>query len=144
MRRGQIILLALFMAGGKLLAQQQVTGEASRAGSLDYEVPSGRLMLDFQPAKAESSSLGKHLRLEGPLVAPVKSKKVWDLPRRLLRSINPFAKSSSPGPVEDVGPVDSRAWSTVVGWNKHSSAFLDDTHHEPELRLVTLSVGRQP
>ncbi len=141
MKVGRLMCLVALLCGVRAFAQQQATGEA-RAGGFDYALPSLPLMLDFTPAPTDTLSLGKHLQLQSPLAAPVKSKKIWDFPRRLLRSINPFSKSPPSGQVVDVGPVDARAWSTVVGWNPRSSGFLDDTHHEPQLRLLTIRGGK--
>jgi hypothetical protein len=134
------IVLALLTAG-RMFAQQASTNAAP---VIDFGLsPSEQRWLDeFKlPPPSESLKLGKHLQLEGPLVAPMKSKKIWDFPRKFLQMISPFSKSSGSAPTEDV-PVESRAWSTIVGWTPGQSPFPDDTHHEPQLRLLSISGGK--
>lgn len=142
MRAAQIAFLAVFLLPGPVFAQ--TASNTVPVISFDSDLPSLRLTEDMilAPSPAEGFRIGKHFRIGGPLVAPLKAKKVWDFPLRLLRMLNPFAKSAASGQAADFGSVESRAWTTIVGWTPGQSPFPDDTHHESQLRLLSVSTGK--
>jgi hypothetical protein len=87
------------------------------------------------------------LHLSGPVASTLNSKSTGDFSRRLLRLFNPFssAPQNLPPGAEVSGPVNTRAWSTQVGWSPGASAFPDGAHHDPPmLRLISIDVEKQP
>ena len=87
------------------------------------------------------------VHLSGPIATTLTPKSPADFSRRALRLFSPFSsgRQNLPPGAEVSGPVNSRAWSTMVGWNPGRSAFPDEAHHEPpQLRLLSVSVEKQP
>ena len=87
------------------------------------------------------------LHVTGPLVRPLKAKDGSDFGKRVLHLFSPFsdAPQNLPPGAEVSGPVKTRAWSTLVGWSPGRSAFPDDARHDPpQLRLISVSVEKQP
>jgi hypothetical protein len=78
------------------------------------------------------------VEVNGPLVSPLKSKKVSEVPKRMFQSINPFAPTQTK-PVERLPKTSPRAWSEIVGWGGGQSAFPSEVTHEPRMTLVTVS-----
>ena len=144
MKAARLALLAALLVSFQGLAQQQSPADADAAIGLDATMPTLRLTTDLKSAEDETFAVTKHLRIEGPLVAPMKAKKVWDIPKRILRALNPFAKSREPEQKSEFEGVSSRAWSTTVGWRPGQSAWPDDTHHEAQLRLISIGYENQP
>jgi hypothetical protein len=85
--------------------------------------------------------------LSGPVATTLKPKSAADFSRRVLRLFSPFSAGSQnlpPGAAVS-GPVNTRAWSTLVGWSPGRSAFPDEAYHEPpQLRLISVSTEKQP
>jgi len=99
------------------------------------------LFAEGTPTNQDNIAIGKKLRLGGPAVRVFKAKKVLDVPRRVLNLLNPFT------PLErnevlftPTRNLNSRAWTTTVGFHPGGSAFADATTHEPTMALI--SVGR--
>jgi len=144
------IFLVQCLGAGFALAQQ-VNLESAAPASLP-EAPlqltspqlSLRLTEDMQAGAWDDVFVKKNLRISGPLVRPFKANKIRDFPRRLASLFNPFARGSSEGQTEGVVAVSARAWTTIAGWNPGKSAWPDDTHHEAQLRLISVSAERQP
>jgi hypothetical protein len=87
------------------------------------------------------------LHLSGPVASTLPSKSAGDFTRRFLRLFNPVssARQNLPPGAEVTGPVNTRAWSTLVGWSPGRSAFPDEQHHDPPmLRLISVSAEQQP
>ncbi len=87
------------------------------------------------------------LHLSGPVASTLNSKSTGDFSRRLLRLFNPFssAPQNLPPGAEVSGPVNTRAWSTLVGWSPGRSAFPDPQHLEPpQLGLISVRTEKQP
>jgi hypothetical protein len=124
---------------GQVNAQDQEI-ETSVTGKASALLKSGRLTLPpNDDAKAEIS-IGKDFKLGGPAVSSVKTRKVLDVPRRILKFLNPFAPTEESTAFDQKRRLSSRAWSTTVGLHPGRSAFPDATTHEPTMTLVT--VGR--
>jgi hypothetical protein len=138
MRGLSIGILTVFAACGQVVAQQAGSSNSAPAISLDFVRDSTSL---FTPPPDENVISGKHFQITGPLVAPLKSKKLWDVPVRLLQLINPFQKPSGLEQPKGFREVDSMAWTTMADW-KGRSPFPDDTHHEAQLRLLTVSLSK--
>jgi len=103
-------------------------GEPGATNSVDYVV-----------SKTE-------LHLCGPVASTLNSKSTGEFSHRLLQLFNPFpsATQNLPPGAEVSGPVNTRAWSTLVGWNPGRSEFQDGQYHElPGLRLLSISVEQQ-
>ncbi len=138
----RLLLLAFLLAVSQALAQQQVSANADAAFNFDLSSPFLPKAVEFTPPpNSDAVAISKHLQIQGPLVAPVKAKKVWDVPKRILHMLNPFSKSARAQETADFTPVESKAWSTIAGWRPGRSAFLDDTEHEPQLRLLSFHGG---
>ena len=84
-------------------------------------------------------------RLEGPAVSPLKSTTTTEFSRRVAHLFSPFAKEKPAWQTAPTGPVSTRAWSTIVGWNPGRSAFPDGAWHEPpRIDLISVTAERQP
>jgi hypothetical protein len=105
-------------------------------------MPNAAWKLEVKPTtlETEDSVEGKHVQASGMLVAPAKAKKLSQVPGRLWRWINPFAKDETAAVTETVYTHDysSRAWATVVGWHPGESAFADPGTHESGMAFLTL------
>jgi hypothetical protein len=108
---------------------------------LRVQEPGDTNMLEYTVSKTTK------MRLTGPLVRPLKAKSGSDFGRRVLHLFSPFSdeQPNLPPGAEVSGPVNTRAWSTLVGWTPGRSAFPDDTWHDPpQLRLISVRVEKQP
>jgi hypothetical protein len=122
------------LPGSKQILQQPALpglrlGEPGDTNSVDYVVSKTKL------------------HLSGPVASTLPSKSAGDFTRRFLRLFNPVssARQNLPPGAEVSGPVNTRAWSTLVGWSPGRSAFPDEQHHEPPgLRLISVSAEQQP
>lgn len=99
--------------------------------------------LDPQLARQDVIT-GKHLQVSGPLVRPLRARKFWDFPLRLLRLANPFAAREAAPEPEPLREESPRAWTAVVGWNPGASMFPDPLTDHPGLTLITVSHLPQP
>ena len=85
------------------------------------------------------------VHVSGPLASPLKAKSPSDLSHRVLHLFSPFSNVDPNVPAGATGPVNTRAWSTIVGWSPGRSAFPDEHYHEPpQLRLISVSAEKQP
>ncbi|HTL16569.1 MAG TPA: hypothetical protein VL793_04990 [Patescibacteria group bacterium] len=88
------------------------------------------------------------VHLSGPAATTLKSRSAGDFSKRFLHLFNPFSsrEQNLPTTVSTAsGPVNTRAWSTMVGWSPGRSAFPDEHFHEPpQLRLISVSTEKQP
>ncbi len=142
MRAARLLVIASFLTISQALGQQQVSANADAAFNFDLSSPFLPKAVEFTPPpNSDAIAISKRLQIEGPLVAPIKSKKLWDFPKRIVQMLNPFSKSGHAQETADYAPVESRAWSTMAGWRPGRSAFLDDTEHEPQLRLLSIHGG---
>jgi len=80
-----------------------------------------------------SASVGRHLRIEGPMVKVFKGAKIWDVPRRLLQAVNPFAPSESTEAVSRSRDLNPNAWASSVGW-QHEGMLGRKEHPEYKAR----------
>jgi hypothetical protein len=142
MKLAGIITLLFVVAVGRTFAQQSGSTPAApqiNAGSVGYDTPAPPIVIP-DPSSAPSDKIsGKHLVVQGPLVQPFKAKSFWDAPRRLLHSINPFAKKEHVEEIENPRDMNPHAWTTMVGWSPGRSAFADPVTHESSMGLVSLS-----
>jgi hypothetical protein len=85
------------------------------------------------------------VHVSGPLIVPLKAKSASDFGHRVLHLFSPFASEEPAGQPAAVGPVNTRAWSNVVGWSPGRSAFPDGAWHEPpHLNLISVNLEKQP
>lgn len=78
-------------------------------------------------------------------MSPLKSKTTAEFSHRVTHLFSPFAKEKPAWQTAPTGPVSTRAWSTIVGWNPGGSAFPDGAHHEPpRIDLISITAERQP
>ncbi|HZR19706.1 MAG TPA: hypothetical protein VFE51_20645 [Verrucomicrobiae bacterium] len=88
------------------------------------------------------------VHVSGPVATTLKAKSAGDFSKRVLNLFNPFSSQEPnlPPTVSTAsGPVNTRAWSTIVGWSPGQSAFPDEHYHEPpQLRLMSVNVEKQP
>jgi len=85
------------------------------------------------------------IHVSGPLIVPLKAKSASDFGHRVLHLFSPLASEEPAGQPAPLGPVNTRAWSTVVGWSPGRSAFPDGASHEPpHLNLISVNVEKQP
>ena len=85
------------------------------------------------------------VHVSGPLIVPLKAKSASDFGHRVLHLFSPFASEEPAGQPTALGPVNTRAWSNIVGWSPGRSAFPDGAWHEPpHLNLISVNVEKQP
>jgi hypothetical protein len=152
------VVLVLSIANRGLAQGQQPTPKISPVSTnatplqaskvLPNEPTAMRLRL-AQPAATNSFeyqvSKTTKVRVYGPIVQPLKAKTGAEFSHRVLHWISPFAKEQPTWQTAPAGPVNTRAWSTIVGWSPGRSAFPDDTWHDPpHLNLLSVSVEKQP
>ncbi len=136
-----ILVLSVALAVTSAVAQQKAAAPAAAAAaaagnqfeSSRLEVPDSRVRVDdLQTAQPDKVKLKKHFVLTGPLVHAFNVKKVAEVPKRLFHLVNPFGKAE-PGEEthHEVDGLDTRSWSTIVGWHPGASAFPDATTQEP-------------
>ena len=143
MRAILLMIMVLTMAATRALAQQQALDTSS--GGTNSAASTQTLQFSSLTAgdmsKATSNiSLGKELKMSGPLVQTFKVKRVSDLPRRALQLINPFAPLEHVEQVERTSGLSTRAWATTVGFHPGGSAFPDATTHESTMSFI--AIGR--
>jgi hypothetical protein len=84
------------------------------------------------------------VNISGPLVRVGKAKNASDLGHRVFSLINPFSSEEPNVPAAAAGPVNTRAWSTIVGYSPGRSAFPDGAWHEPpHLDLISVRMEKQ-
>jgi hypothetical protein len=147
MKTGFLFLLFLSLSSSLGFAQELAydtpatspTNTTNVAG-LESEPP---LFMEFTEgmsagAAQEDVVLKGKFQLSGPLVRPLKGHGILELPVRLLQLLNPFTKAAVTDQFARV-ERDAQAWTTQVGWHPGQTGFADDTHHEPQLRLISIS-----
>ncbi len=136
---GMKVMMALMLlslgALGAQEQQQQSKGSASSGERLDSPV-NERLMkevlkeIEASHASAKvSASVGRHLRLEGPVVKVFKGAKIWDVPRRLFQVVNPFAPSDHTEVVARSRDLNPNAWASSVGWGHDGITLMSASWH---------------
>jgi hypothetical protein len=136
----QLVVL-LGLAAGQAVAQQ--TGREASATSTNSSAlhDDSRLLAPLLEDTKGSQELlvVKKIELGGPVIKPLKVKKLSEVPRVILQLINPFAPSERKIEFQTTRGLSTRAWSTVVGWHPGGSAFSDPMTHEPSMALVSLN-----
>jgi len=125
------------------------TAAGTRDSKLFIQEPGSTRLILSERADTNSVdyAVGKKttLHLSGPVATTLKSKSTADFSHRLLGLLNPFSSAAPNVPAAPSGPVNTRAWSTIVGWSPGQSAFQDEHYHEPpQLRLISASIEKQP
>ena len=135
----QLVVL-LGLAASQSVAQQPGR-EASASTTNTPSMTEGTRLLAplLEEPKASDVIVGKKAELSGPLVRPLKVKKLGDVPKVLLQLINPLAVSERKIELETTRQLSTRAWATTVGWHPGASAFPDPMTHESSMGLFTLS-----
>jgi hypothetical protein len=139
-----MLVLSVALGATSALAQQKAAASAAPAATdvagagnqfegLRLDAPESRVRVeDLQAAQPDKVKLKKHFVLTGPLVHAFNVKKVAEVPKRLLHLVNPFGKAELGEETQhEVDGLDTRSWSTVVGWHPGASAFPDATTQEP-------------
>ncbi len=132
-----LVLLASWCGA---LAQSKLESTAVGSGSAPQLAPEPLLLTNADAeSRGEQAGVGSKWELSGPIVPPLKAKKFWEVPRRVLHLVNPFAPHETTPQVPGTRELSPRAWSTVVGWSPGRSAFPDETTHEPSMCLFSLT-----
>ena len=151
------VVLILVGGSGAVSAQQASTNVATSIKSTatlqqtpELKTPETSLMLRLNAPKDTNSfdfqvSKTQVIHVSGPLVQPLKAKSGSGFVGRVAHWFNPFYKGQPNVPPAPSGPMKTRAWSTIVGWNPGRSAFPDEKWHEPpHLDLVTITTETHP
>jgi hypothetical protein len=150
MRPGWLLIVLAVMSASRGVGQEQRTETNAMPLRTSAASLQDRPQVVLRPLDLSSSGsserviVKRKLRISGPLVRPFKAKTGSEFSKRVVHLFSPFASEDSSTQAEPSGPVSSRAWSTMVGWNPGRSAFPDDTWHEPQLRLISINVEKQP
>ena len=143
MKAGLLVTAILALALTRGVAQSQALGTSRPADNSKSATSQSKIstLLKEPPAVATSEvTVGKNLKVSGPVVHVSKARRVLEVPRRIGHLINPFAPTEHVEEVQRTPRLSSRAWSTTVGWHPGGSSFPDATTHEPSMTLLT--VGR--
>ena len=133
-------MVVLGLAAGQTLAQQpakETSVTATNSASTQEETRLLAPLLE-EPKGTQDVIVGKKIELRGPLVRPLKVKRLHDVPKALLQLINPFAVPEPKVEFESTRDTSTRAWATTVGWHPGASAFPDPMTHESSMGLFTL------
>ena len=145
MKRSYLFAAILSLAGGAVLAQQSLETSAANTNSTELRSNTRISSLLIEDTKHyEDVIVRKDVEFSGPLVRPLKAKKLWEVPRRLLQLINPFAPTESREEWASSRGLSSRAWTSAVGWNPGRSAFPDAMTHEPTMGLISMGRASKP
>ncbi len=154
-RRSFILFMKLALATCGLLAfgltavfgqDQQFQGSTWLTNYPGLRYESNAPSTSAEASVTSSSAQTKQVQVGGPLGSALKTRKVLDIPKRVLGLINPLAPTA-PQPQPETprtAKISPNAWTTVVGWNPGGSAFPNPETHEPQMRLLTLSSGSKP
>jgi hypothetical protein len=150
MKAGWLILGLVLSGATRTIAQQQVYTNDFAAGTNVVEVPTKAPSV-FQLTQPSDTNVSVHVvlktkvRVSGPLVGPVKAKTASDFSRKVAHLFSPFASEEFNPQSVPSGPRTAQAWSAIVGWHPGGSAFPTESQHEPpELRLLSISVEKEP
>jgi hypothetical protein len=123
-------------------AQEQDLKASTQSTKSPAPLNADRLVSAFSAeanASTTNRSQKKGLRLGGPVGNVIKTRKLNDIPRQILSSVNPFSSQERvPRTFERRSDLNPRAWTTTVGLHPGESAFSDARTHEPNLTLLTL------
>jgi hypothetical protein len=138
----RVILLLLTALGlAQANAQQKQIQSSVHQDSSTAQIDRLVNAITDEELKAQTEiPISKKVKVGGPLAGTFKAKKVLDVPRRILKLLNPFSPNEPDATIEVKHNVSTRAWATTVGLHPGRSAFPDVTTHEPTMTLVT--VGR--
>jgi hypothetical protein len=150
MRTGWLTVIFAMAALTRSIAQQPIHTNELSSSSKAVEAPP-RELSTFQLTQPGDTNVSEHvvlkrkIRVSGSLVGPAKAKSISDFSHKVVHLFNPFATDEFNPQSAPSGPVNTRAWSTMVGWNPGGSACQTDSKHDPpELRLMSLTVDKQP
>src|SRR5258705_4665293 len=120
-----VFVLCLFLGMALARSYGQATTLESASTNVAAVVPAPEISpLTLQKVTVKPDVIERqHLRLSGPLVRPMKAKRLREVPQRLFHAINPFARSEETDEFKGLPRVSSQAWSTSVGWHPGASAF---------------------
>ena len=119
------------------------------ASSMSLQEPADATLRLVEPADTNAFhytvSKTTGLRVSGSLVQPLKATSSADLSHRVFHLFSPFAKEQPSWQNAPTGPVNTRSWSTIVGWNPGGSAFPSEKSHEPpHLDLISIGIEKPP
>ena len=138
---GRQFAVVLTLAAGQAFAQQPVREASATATNSTALRDDARLSTPLleDTKRTEDVIVRKNVELSGPLVRPFKARKIGEVPKRLLHLINPFAPSERKEEWESTRGLNTRAWTSIVGWNPGGSAFSDAVTHESSMGLFSLA-----
>jgi hypothetical protein len=88
--------------------------------------------------KSSELSLGKKIKMKGPLAFLLKAKTLGQVPKRAFHLVNPFAKTEEGGDsFQGYANLNPRPWATTIGWRPAASGFPDPMTHEAHFGFVT-------
>jgi hypothetical protein len=142
MKVGLLVVVMVFPVSGTFGQQSSVLASAPNTNSsiVSPQNQPGSFVSEHPAITAPEIQLEKKLNTGGPVLHVSKTKRVLQVPRRVLNLINPFAPTEPGAELKRPEGLSSRAWVTTVGWNPGESAFPDARTHESTLTLLT--VGR--
>jgi hypothetical protein len=138
MKRGILFAAALLMCAS-VQAQTATEGSTNTSALIPTQPISNSVLTQDTRVKITESIGGKEMQVSGPLVQPLQSPRLGDVPRRIGDLFNPFAKTEPARQIERDSGVSARAWTEVVGWNPGASAFPDASTHEPSMQLLVIT-----
>jgi hypothetical protein len=157
MRTVWMLVVLVVVSGSQAVVQGQQTPTNALVSATNaiYEPASinlsGRSGTELRLAEPRDTNSLDYLvskttvHVSGPLIVPLKAKTASDFGHRVLHLFSPFASEEPAGQPAAVGPVNTRAWSNVVGWSPGRSAFPDGAWHEPpHLNLISVNLEKQP
>jgi hypothetical protein len=131
-------MLASMAIAGRLWGQDA----SSRYSEAATEARGARLASMFAAYSLDAEHSGrldeittKNAHIGGPLAHPLKSKKLSEVPGRLLHLINPFAPTAHKESVDPVSGLSNRPWTTFSNWRPIGSAASGPLLHESQMGL---------
>src|SRR5262245_62411745 len=110
-----ILLLVIALSVAQANAQQkQVESSVHQDSSEKIERLVNAIAGEELKAQTEIS-IGKKVKVGGPLAGAFKAKKVLEVPRRVLKLLNPFAPGEPSRTIEERRNLSTSAWATTVG-----------------------------
>ena len=142
MRASSLVIMMLALAAARVIAQPQGLKTSTRGTNSNVPPTDTRFssrLGEGAPPTTPELSIGKRLHARGPFVSIFKTRKVVDVPRRVLHLVNPFAPEERGERFERPADLNPRAWATTVGLHPGGSAFPNATTHEPTMTLVKVA-----